>query len=1072
MAAWTTLLLSGLGTAIPKVLEKLGEKAVVDPALEKGFEPFRNWFTRRYDEAKANRELHAALMAALDDLRAELHADPHERLFATLKFTGLDAQTWETLAAAAIEMTRPDAAILPAGLPSTLNLPPGKSDLLARFLFLLRKHLAGKEGFGEGIRYADQLEQRGLLHGIAQQTAQISENTRAAADWLERLGRHFGVADDEEAALREYMQTLGEQLRYLPLPLADPGTAAAAQSDAELRRIFVPLSLRDLRAEEEARRQGRAPEARGEKEVRPIGLGELLARHPAFALIGKAGCGKTTLLKMAALAFLDGRYKQDLHWRGEPLFPIFVRLRNFGAFLAENSQYNEPGPGALTAYLTHHFSKSYDLDLTPKFFTRRLKQGQCLVLLDGLDEVSSQRANVARQVNAFIRHYQARGNHFGLASRPRGYESVDEYLRPASLAVCDVNPLDANGIRHLIANLLAWIVNDRHQQAEDRKKLTAKILASPSLTELASTPLFCTALTLVYKYHGSELPQRRVDVLEQVVDLLLGFWTAQKPGLAKGHELAILDGTDLSEHDLDMAVANKRSRLSYLAYQMQIAEQKTEVDGETARRWLQDYIEEHEGQPPETAAKWAQGFLRYAHEHSGLFVEQEGPGVFVFTHEGFREYLAARELIDQGEQAFIEAVLEHLVDDRWEQVLLLAAAYRGYSRRARRDLIDKAIQRVNTLRTAGDETWVRALTMTGAMARDMDKYLPAPKREAVKTTLHAVATDPDIKPVYRASAADALDALGYLHPDLYRFVRVDGGQPSAVSRPSPAIYIAQFPVTNAQYKRFLEAPDFTDPDLWRGFPQFDEHGQPMDDDWGDAGLKWLENLPSYRFRDGIVYPRYWHDPHFGIARPSAPVVDVSWYGANAYCKWLARHWDELEESRANPDLRSSVPAPPSPVPGPPSLIIRLPTEAEWLAAAGRPPSPSGRGAGGEGYPWDPPVIASEAKQSPLSDEERSDEERLAEVLRRANVDESGIGRTTPVWTYPLGRSPRGVWDLGGNVWEWQANYYGSDHVVLALRGGSWEGYHRDARLAARDSIDPDFFSYLIGFRVMVFPSPQ
>ncbi len=93
---------------------------------------------------------------------------------------------------------------------------------------------------------------------------------------------------------------------------------------------------------------------------------------------------------------------------------------------------------------------------------------------------------------------------------------------------------------------------------------------------------------------------------------------------------------------------------------------------------------------------------------------------------------------------------------------------------------------------------------------------------------------------------------------------------------------------------------------------------------------------------------------------------------------------------------------------------------------------------------------------------------MKEILRRANVYESGIGRTTPVWTYPLGVCPTtGVWDLGGNVWERQANFADKDHDALALRGGSFLGL---ARLAARDGDDPDYSLSLIGLRVVFAPS--
>ena len=37
---------------------------------------------------------------------------------------------------------------------------------------------------------------------------------------------------------------------------------------------------------------------------------------------------------------------------------------------------------------------------------------------------------------------------------------------------------------------------------------------------------------------------------------------------------------------------------------------------------------------------------------------------------------------------------------------------------------------------------------------------------------------------------------------------------------------------------------------------------------------------------------------------------------------------------------------------------------------------------------------------------------------RCNSYESGLGRTTAVGLYPYGKSPVGVLDMSGNVWEW------------------------------------------------------
>ena len=187
----------------------------------------------------------------------------------------------------------------------------------------------------------------------------------------------------------------------------------------------------------------------------------------------------------------------------------------------------------------------------------------------------------------------------------------------------------------------------------------------------------------------------------------------------------------------------------------------------------------------------------------------------------------------------------------------------------------------------------------------------------------------------------------------------------------------------------------------------------------------------------------WRSPGFA-QEPDHPVVNVTWKEADAFCKWLT------ERERKTGTLSSEE-------------SYRLPSDLEWSRAAGLPPetgaTPEERDLGVDGvFPWGgewpPPVGAGN-----YAGEETNSEVRLEGY------------RDDYQWTSPVGKfkpNAFGLFDMGGNVWQWTADYSNSTKERRALRGGSWyNGGMRQTLLSAcRYASKPDEINDTYGFRVV------
>ena len=152
----------------------------------------------------------------------------------------------------------------------------------------------------------------------------------------------------------------------------------------------------------------------------------------------------------------------------------------------------------------------------------------------------------------------------------------------------------------------------------------------------------------------------------------------------------------------------------------------------------------------------------------------------------------------------------------------------------------------------------------------------------------------------------------------------------------------------------------------------------------------------------------WKDTGFKGEKqgPTHPVVNVSWEEAKAFCEWLTK------KERAAGNLG-------------PEEEYRLPTDHEWSCAVGigeredANTSPSEKNSViPDVYPWRGAWPPPKGAGNYVSD------------LR---VDDYKF--TSPVGSFAA--NSHGVYDIGGNVWQWCEDWYDGEHNYRAVRGASW-----------------------------------
>ncbi len=384
----------------------------------------------------------------------------------------------------------------------------------------------------------------------------------------------------------------------------------------------------------------------------PILATECIRTNDRVVLLGDPGSGKTTVLRYLAHWCATGEGED----RGTP---IYVRLPD----LCRVEELLDEPVDIVELVAARATDRCPEIESTLRAELKSDKS--CLVLLDGLDEVGSQkgRERVIECVHEFIDKYPC--NQFAVTSRVVGFGSAP--WRQQGFAIYGMSTYDRKQLETFAEKWAKILSRQENKPYEETlKTLNAAIFSNPRVRALASNPLILTILVLLNETRGGSLSRRRVDLYEKVVDVFLDTWESNKQSVDKFNDT----------FSIDLDAREFRWLLSDLALAMQKAERTV-----AARWWLaermQEYLLQRLGFDPQEAKGTCDRIIRYLIERTGL-VEERGPDLFAFSHRTLQEYFASLGVIDEADASAsrdaTSCLRSYYFHPQWAEVVRLVAA--------------------------------------------------------------------------------------------------------------------------------------------------------------------------------------------------------------------------------------------------------------------------------------------------------------------------------------------------------------------------------------------------------------
>jgi formylglycine-generating enzyme required for sulfatase activity len=562
----------------------------------------------------------------------------------------------------------------------------------------------------------------------------------------------------------------------------------------QLLEVYIPLETANPfhKAEMERLSKDRGGKSRlvqkdeleGEAELKEpatIDIEALLGRVNCILLRGKAGMGKTTLIKHLANTITEGSCQNSLR----DYLPVMVFLKDL--WLVYNEELKRTKRKITFEPLLEAYLEKTKCPLDLAVISYFLQHNRALFMFDGLDEIPEGiRDDLVELIADF--QFENKENRFLITGRPHGIagrpnERFGKYLR-------EIEYLDDTKIKDFIRKWFRAVQG----KATGIADMTAEDMISDigfheHVSVFTQNPLLLAAVCVLYLV-GKRIPEQRADLYDRIVENLL--WR-------RFH--------DPAEPDKENEV---REFLMLLAFEMQNKNLKTFEVGDGLDVLKKISVKKDNEQANEYQRRIHHLFDEIE-PNCGLLNRLSG-GEIEFTHLTFQEFMAAKHIdyMDLDYNDFLE-------NDWWEEAILLYIGLVSLERKKRSNDIIEAI--LNTKQE--DEDIKRRLWLFGSRAlRDfqpskMDDEVVALVRNKLYELIDSNASLEE-----RFEAGEIVGALGDLRikVDNLDMVLVKGGKfirgssdedADSDEKPQREIYlddfwIGKYPVTNEEFKEFID----------------------------------------------------------------------------------------------------------------------------------------------------------------------------------------------------------------------------------------------------------------------------